>query len=99
MQKNMQNMSNHLNFTVCREYDKKYARYARYANKTAICRVCTPLFARDEKSTLLSVPTTPDQLKMSLCGDVQPGDMKARSLGHCRVTVVPQHGIMALASS
>ncbi len=29
---------------ICKEHALKYAKYAKYVNKNAICRICTPHF-------------------------------------------------------
>ncbi len=38
-------MSNAWENAICDEYALKYAKYAKYVNKNAICRIYTPHFA------------------------------------------------------
>jgi hypothetical protein len=46
-------MSNLWESAICNEYALKYAKYAKYVNKSTICRICTSHFA-DAKRLLRS---------------------------------------------
>jgi hypothetical protein len=45
MQKNMQNMSRQKKIAICHEYEKKYAKYAKYVSQKIICKICIHHFA------------------------------------------------------